>query len=101
MTPSELQKFFKDKSAKIADDAVSRISQFSKAQPRIQKDNAAALNSFVGKNTQAAGGGDAITVATSAVEALLPEESQAATEILQDEYQKLLAEYEGIVDENQ
>jgi len=45
LTPSELQKFFNDKSAKIADDAVSRISQFSKASAiRAKQSNAALLN---------------------------------------------------------
>lgn len=103
LTPSELQRFFKDKSAKIAEDATSRISQFSRANAiKAKQSNAQALNTFVSNNANAqAKGNDAATVASSAVEAMSVHESQAATEILQDEYHKLLAEYEGIVDENQ
>ena len=52
--------------------------------------------------------GDACTVATSAVDAisLAPSQqpsvaaSQQATSVLQNEYQRLLAEYDGICKEN-
>lgn len=42
-----------------------------------------------------------MTVATADIDALSVAPSQQATEILQTEYQRLLAEYEGIVQENE
>lgn len=44
---------------------------------------------------------DAASVATADIEALSVAPSQQATEVLQNEYQRLLAEYEGIVQENE
>lgn len=85
---------------------------------RSRASNAAAIAKMIEENSKrdAPADGDAATVATSAVEAIsvvAPQSeadaasvhqsiapSQAATEVLQEEYKKLLDEYESIAKEN-
>ena len=68
LNASELQKYFSEKKAQIAEDAKSRKSQAKSIKSRAS--NAIALSKMIQENQKPAEGNDAATVATSAIEAI-------------------------------